>query len=434
VDSSSQVELQKKNDQLRLILEVNNNIASNLDLPDLLQAIAVSVRRVIQCDLVGVALPETDGVHLRAYAHDFPDGKGLIRKNISIRIENTGPGLAFRTGQAVVMSSSEMARLLPAGNRARSEGLQSSCCLPLTSRNRVLGTLYLGRLQKDQAFTQEEVDFLAQITTQVAVAVDNALAYRQLAEEVAQRERFNREVEIARAVQERLFPQKFPEISGLDYCGRCRPALGVGGDYYDFLGLPDGRLAIALGDVSGKGIAAALMMAGLQASLRSEVARGPQNLAAVVCNINRQMYEISETNRYATLFYGEYNPATYEFAYVNAGHNAPLLFHNSHGKWDLSRLTFGGTVVGLLESSPYQQGTATLARGDVLIAFTDGVSEAMNNAEEEWGEERLIEAIKLDPGFSAAQILQHALETVDAFVGGAMQHDDMTLVVLRALP
>ena len=99
-----------------LILEVNNNIALHLDLPDLLQAIAISVRRVIQCDLVGVALPETDGIHLRAYAHDFPDGKGLIRKNISIRIENTGPGMAFRTGQAVVMGINEMARLLPAGN------------------------------------------------------------------------------------------------------------------------------------------------------------------------------------------------------------------------------------------------------------------------------------------------------------------------------
>lgn len=433
MDSSSQAELQRKNNQLQLILEVNNKIASNLELPDLLQAIALSVRRIFQCDLVGVALPETDGIHLRAYAHDFPDGKGLTRKNMSISIEKTGPGLAFRTGQPVVMSTSDMVRLLPATNRARSEGIQSACCMPLVRRKQVIGALYLGRLENDQAFTQDEVDFLAQITSQVAIAVDNALAYRQLAEEVAQRERFNREVEIARAVQERLFPQKFPEISGLDYCGRCRPALGVGGDYYDFLGLPQGRLGIAIGDVSGKGIAAALMMAGLQASLRSEVSRAPQNLGAVVADINRQIYEVSEVNRYATLFYGQYNPATYDFEYVNAGHNPPLHFHNSHGKWDLSRLDVGGTVVGLLEGCRYQQGSVTLARGDLLIAFTDGISEAMNNAGEEWGEERLVETIQFDYGFSAAQILQHAVEAADAFVGGAKQHDDMTLVVLRVL-
>jgi transcriptional regulator with GAF, ATPase, and Fis domain len=127
VDSWSQAELQRKNDQLQLILEINNNIASSLELSDLLQTIAVSVRRAFQCDLVGVALPENDGVHLQAYAHDFPDGKGLTRKNMSISIEKTGPGLAFRTGQPVVMSASDMIHLLPATNRARSEGLQAAC-------------------------------------------------------------------------------------------------------------------------------------------------------------------------------------------------------------------------------------------------------------------------------------------------------------------
>lgn len=277
--SASQAELQKKNDQLRLILEVNNSITSNLELPDLLQAVAVCIQRIFRCDLVGVALPEADGIHLRAYAHEFPAGHGLIRKDISIPIDSTGPGMAFRTSQPVVMSGGDMIRLLPATNRARSEGLQATCCMPLVSRSRVLGSLYLGRLRDEEVFTQTEVEFLAQIAVQVALAVDNALAYRALAQEIAQRERFNREVEIARAVQERLFPQIIPAISGLDYCGHCRPAPGVGGDYYDFLALPEGRLGIAIGDVSGKGIAAALMMAGLQASLRGEVARARKTLA-----------------------------------------------------------------------------------------------------------------------------------------------------------
>src|SRR5262249_7782289 len=166
---------------------------------------------------------------------------------------------------------------------------------------------------------------------------------------------------------------------------------GVGGDYYDFLALPHGHLGIAIGDVSGKGIAAALMMASLQASLRGEATRGPENLAAAVANINRLVYEASHANRYATFFYAQYDPDSRKLEYVNAGHNAPMVFRNARGAVEVVRLEIGGTVVGLIESFPYQQGCVTLAPGDLVVGFTDGISEAMNKNDEEWDEQRLIE-------------------------------------------
>jgi len=221
-------------------------------------------------------------------------------------------------------------------------------------------------------------------------------------------------------------------IAGLDYAGHCRPALGVGGDYYDFLALPEGHLGVAIGDVSGKGIAAALMIASLQASLRSEATRAPENLAAAVGNINRLVYEASSSNRYATFFYGQYDPARGRFDFVNAGHNPPMLFRGADGNGTVTRLEPGGTVVGLLEDAQYAQGSVQLSAGDFLVAYTDGISEAMNLADEEWGEDRMIDAIRRCGGSSAQELLECLFAAATGFAGTAPQHDDMTLVILSA--
>jgi len=315
------------------------------------------------------------------------------------------------------------------GNLAR---LHSELLLPLSSREKLLGFISLGPKRSDEPYSGTDVRLLKSVAAQTGLALENARLMSAIADEVAQRERLNREVEIAREVQERLFPQKFPPVAGIEYAGTCRPALGVGGDYYDFLALPAGQLGIAIGDVSGKGIAAALMMASLQASLRGEATRAPENLAALVSNVNRLVYEASSSNRYATFFYAQYNPATRLLTYVNAGHNPPLLFHCSAGGWEISRLEAGGTVVGLLESFPYQQDSLPIAPGDIFVAFTDGISEAMNHADEEWGEQQLIETIKSCGELGPSEIMACILQAADSFVAGAKQHDDMTLVVLRA--
>ncbi|HMK29980.1 MAG TPA: SpoIIE family protein phosphatase [Terriglobales bacterium] len=312
--------------------------------------------------------------------------------------------------------------------------LGSELLLPLAVRDKLLGFISLGPKRSEEPYTGTDVRLLKSVAAQTGLALENANLMREIADEVAQRERLNREVEIAREVQERLFPQTLPAIAGLDYAGHCRPALGVGGDYYDFLALPQGQLGVAIGDVSGKGIAAALMMASLQASLRGEATRAPENLAAAVSNINRLVYEASSANRYATFFYGQYDPATHQLHYVNAGHNPPILFRGNNGTWSVTRLDTGGTVVGLLPSFPYQQGSVSVCEGDILLAYTDGISEAMNAADEEWGEDQLMRTIEDCQGLRAQQILQRVFDAADAFVAGAKQHDDMTLVVLCVGP
>ena len=264
---------------------------------------------------------------------------------------------------------------------------------------------------------------------QTALAQEVARLTTAIGREMAQRERLNRELEIAREVQEHLFPQRLPPALGLDYCGQCRPAREVGGDYYDFLGLPDGRLGIAIGDVSGKGLGAALMMASLEASLRA-LAAVVDDPAALMERVNGLVYQASASNRFATLFYAQYYPASRSLSYVNAGHNPPVVLRNCAGACQVFRLETGGPVVGLLPHR-YQRGVFSLEAGDLVVLFTDGVSESMNVHYEEWGEERFIEFAKACHELPVLEGMRRILAAAQAFAAGASQHDDMTLVMLR---
>ncbi len=268
-------------------------------------------------------------------------------------------------------------------------------------------------------------------TAQTTLALEVARLTTVIGREMAQRERLNRELEIAREVQEHLFPQRIPSVPGLDYCGRCRPAREVGGDYFDFLELPEGKLGIAIGDVSGKGIGAALLMAGLEASLRGQ-ALVAQDLAELMNRVNNLVYEASSASRYATLFYAEYDPCNRKLSYVNAGHNPPVVLRKSATGWRVFRLESGGPVIGLLRQC-YQQESFSLELGDLVVLFTDGVSESMNARDEDWGEERLIEFAKTCHGLPALETLTQILAAAEAFAGGTPQHDDMTLAVLRVI-
>ena len=264
---------------------------------------------------------------------------------------------------------------------------------------------------------------------QTALAQEVARLTTAIGREMAQRERLNRELEIAREVQEHLFPQRLPAVPGLDYCGQCRPAREVGGDYYDFLALPDGRLGIAIGDVSGKGVGAALMMASLEASLRA-LASVVDDPAELMERVNSLVYQASSSNRYATLFYAEYDPASRRLSYVNAGHNPPVVLRNCGGACQVLRLETGGSVIGLLPQR-YERGVFSHEAGDLVVLFTDGVSESMNARYEEWGEESLIELAKTCHGLPVLEGMRRILAAAQAFAAGAPQHDDMTLVLLR---
>ena len=315
--------------------------------------------------------------------------------------------------------------------RASLAELETELLLPLAVKDKLIGFMSLAAKRSEEPYTGSDLRLLKSLAAQTGLALEVARLTTAIGEEIAQRERLNRELEIAREVQERLFPQHLPAIPGLDYSGRCRPAREVGGDYYDFLELPEGKLGVAVGDVSGKGIGAALMMAALEASLRGQATLAGGNLAQLIGRVNRLVYEASAANRYATFFYGEYDPKSLELSYVNAGHNPPGILRRCNNEWLVIRLETGGAVIGLLKEFPYQQGSIALKPGDLILLFTDGVSEAMNSAYEEWGEERLIEAAQACEGLDASGIITHIMSAADAFAAGAPQHDDMTLVALR---
>ncbi len=266
-------------------------------------------------------------------------------------------------------------------------------------------------------------------------AIENSRLMAQAAADAAHRLASDRELNSAREVQERLFPQTYPSVAGLDYAGACRPALGVGGDYYDFIRLSDTELGIAIGDVSGKGIAAALLMATLRASLRVQTMRRVSDLADLMTSLNRLVYESSSANRYASFFYAQYDASTRSLEYVNAGHPPPLVVRTAGDRRDVLRLDPSGPVIGLMpECSPacsFVQQRVTLEAGDVLVLFTDGISEAMNAAGEEWGDERLLQVVDANRALPARKLIDRIMRTSDEFVAGAAQFDDMTLITAR---
>jgi sigma-B regulation protein RsbU (phosphoserine phosphatase) len=312
-------------------------------------------------------------------------------------------------------------------DRKQLERLETELLLPLAVKDRLLGFLSLGPKLSEEPYSPTDVQLLQSVASQTGLALENTRLTEAVASEVAQRERLNRELEIAREVQQRLFPQAGPVIAGLDYAGKCRPASSVGGDYYDFVSMCDGRLGIAIGDISGKGVPAALLMASLQASLRGLAIANPPALSTLMENLNRLVFDASPSNRYATFFYGVYNPATREFVYVNGGHNPPMVFRGA----EVMRLEEGGPVIGLFGPAKYVQASIQLQPGDTMVLFTDGVSEAMNHEDEEFDEPRLMEAVRSGEGLDASGLIDRVMIACDAFAAGAPQHDDMTLVIAR---
>lgn len=255
------------------------------------------------------------------------------------------------------------------------------------------------------------------------------------------------QLRIAKEVQQGLFPQTLPVMKNLDYQGVCIPASGVGGDYYDFLKLQERQLSIALGDVSGKGISAALLMASLQALFRSNAPLRAGALNDLVSDINHLMCSSTDTSKFATFFCGIYDDQNRVLTYVNAGHDPPLWFRRrevpSDGKgpstppwqssnsWETVRLRTGGLVLGLFPEAAYSCEQIKMQPGDLLLVFTDGATEAFNAEEEEFGEKRLEAVVKKNMGLPASQLADLILEEIGQFVGDIPQHDDLTLLVAK---
>ena len=242
-----------------------------------------------------------------------------------------------------------------------------------------------------------------------------------------------RELETAREVQRCLLPPACPGMDGLDYAGLSRAALWVTGDYYHFLPLSGHRLAIAIGDVCGKGVPAALGMAALRAYLHGATARHQADPPALVAMVNDLVYESVPAGRFATLFYGVYELATRTLDYVNAGHLPPVLLRRRDGERRREHLTAGGPAIGLMPGAVYAAGRVVLEPGDLLAAFTDGISEALSAEGDEWGEDRVLALLERSAHCGAREIVETVLAAADEFALGASQYDDMTVAAVRVI-
>lgn len=253
-------------------------------------------------------------------------------------------------------------------------------------------------------------------------------AQRRAAAEKAEAERrAAHELGIAKEVQARLFPQTLPRLETLQYAGACIQARQVGGDYHDFLDLGPGRLGLVIADISGKGIAAALLMANLQGNLRSQSALALNEPERMLRSVNQLFHQNTSLSSYATMFFADYDDRTRRLRYANCGHLAPLILHRDGS---VDRLEATCTVVGLFASWDCVMRETQLAAGDMLVLYTDGVTECFNEAEEEFGEQGLMEALRRGAADTPEGLVSGLVEEVRAF-NSHEQFDDITLIVAR---
>lgn len=248
----------------------------------------------------------------------------------------------------------------------------------------------------------------------------------------SEEDRLRNEIEYASAVQQRLLPQQTPSLTTLECAAFCKAAGGVGGDYYDFVRIGSHQVGIAVGDVSGKGVSAALLMASLQGCLQSYAHQHVDSLDTLIADVNRLISTSTEASRYITFFYGLYDDLHRQLTYVNAGHNPPMLFRHANGNGEApERLRTGGTVIGVFPDSKYQKDTTQLFPGDVLVIFTDGISEARSSEDEEYGEERLGHLISRNRALEVETLLHLIMGEIEEFADPSMFRDDMTLLIAK---
>lgn len=309
--------------------------------------------------------------------------------------------------------------------------LDPECLVPIrgSGGGTLQGVAVLGPRLSEEPYSASDKRLLASVSSQAGIAMRSITLAEKMAEQIETERRTEQEMQIARQVQSRLLPQQAPSLKTLDCSGKCIQTRAVGGDYYDFLDFGSGRLGLVLADISGKGMSAALLMANLQANLRGQYALALEGVPRLLRSVNHLFYRNTETSHYATMFFAIYDDRSRRLRYVNCGHNPPILMRANGG---LERLPATATVLGLFEEWDCAVAECELALGDVLVIYTDGISEAGPNEEEEFGEERLIATIRKYQRQSACEILDNILSDVQT-VSRGRQADDMTLIVATCL-
>lgn len=308
--------------------------------------------------------------------------------------------------------------------------LQAECLVPIpgAGTGSLQGLVVLGPRMSEEPYSAGDKRLLASVASQAGIAMRSISLAEKMAQHMEAERRAAQEMEIARQVQSKLLPQYVPALRTLECAGKCIQTRVVGGDYYDFLDLGSRRIGLVIADISGKGISGALLMANLQANLRSQYALAHEDIPHLLCSVNHLFFKNTEENKYATLFFGVYDDESRSLRYANCGHNPPLLIRGSSS---VERLEATATVLGLFEHWDCSAGKIELAAGDALVIYTDGITEACNSNDEEFGEERLIQSVRRSRSRSAAGILEAIIADVQCFASGGQQ-DDMTVIVARA--
>jgi phosphoserine phosphatase RsbU/P len=382
--------------------------------------------------------PASITVYLESGDHTLSAIRRQIPRELQT-ISASEPGLVRLAKYGRPWDVSGTAGLEDSSGLASLSRLEPECAAPMLGRDgRLVGLMVLGPRLSEEPYSREDHQLLASVASQAGLALEGIRLGEQIAERIEVERRAAQEMEFAREVQARLFPQKAPAMRTLEYAGGCIQARQVGGDYYDFLELRPGRLALVLADVAGKGVSGALLMANLQANLRSQYALALDDLPRLLSSVNHLFYENTTENSYATLFFADYDDTTRQLRYVNCGHLPPLLLRGAsklsggtNGSLPaVDRLEPTATVLGLFDDWQCSVAEVGLAPGDTLVLYTDGVSEAANPEGEEFGEWRLIETLLAHGSLAAPDLLRTIETTVQQFSNGE-QADDITVVVGR---
>jgi sigma-B regulation protein RsbU (phosphoserine phosphatase) len=397
--------------QTRALIRAGRELAGHRPLAELFEVImdlsleAVGANRgvlmVLEGDRLVVRAARGQGFQISSAVRDR-----VIHEGSSVLVVDAQIDQAFRERASIV-----------------AQNVRSMMALPLQAKDRVIGLIYLDSPNLIRPFTRDDLNLLTVMANVAAIRIEHARLV-----EVEQAERLlAKELDQAAKIQRGLLPACAPVVAGLDLAGTTAACRTVGGDYYDFLTYPDGRVAVLVGDVAGKGMPAALLMSSLQARVQV-LFEECDDLARSVCRLNKAISSNCPDNRFITFFISIVDPATGVVTYTNAGHNPPLLVRQSG---QIERLESGGIVMGIMPKYPYQDATVTMESGDVLVMFSDGVTEAAKpDVDEEFGEERLGEVVRQHAAQPAAMIVKAVIDTVAEFTQGSPAADDITVVVV----
>jgi len=405
---------------LSLLFEATRLLNSTLDLAELLELILKIARTEVTADRGTVFLVDSKNKQVWSIV-----AQGLDRQEIRMPF---GQGVAGRVALTGDIVNVEDAYTLEYFERSFDQKTgyhtKSLLCVPIRhSSGYIVGVIQL--LNKVEGrFTVEDEDFLLKLSGHMAMALENARLHRDALE----KQRLERELEMARGIQRSLLPDAPPVIPGYDLAVINEPCYEVGGDYYDFLSLGPQTLLLVVADVEGKGVSSALVMSNLQATLRALVMH-LHSLEVLALSLNEMMYNDTKSRKYLSIFLGLVDTRRNGLHYINAGHVPPILINGDTGEYKL--LQSGGTVVGLFPTAEYERGSARLNPGDILVTGTDGITEACDANDDEYGYDRLAKCVAKHRQKSADQIIEAVLAEVKEYSREGVHIDDKVLMVLK---